>query len=61
MLKLGQLLAVGRWFFPGALVSSTSEYWPFIIIHNHRPNMTLAFDEALSPNNPMLPMIVAFT
>ena len=41
------LLAVGRWFPPGTLVSSTRK-----LISSFRLDMTLAVAEALNPNKP---------
>ena len=45
--KCHQLLAVGRWFPPGTLVSSTRK---LISSSFHRLDMTLAVAEALNPN-----------
>ena len=47
--KFHQLLAVGRWFPPGAPVSSTRK---LISSSFHRLDMTLAVAEALNPNKP---------
>ena len=44
--KFHQLLAVGRWFPPGAPVSSTRK---LISSSFHRLDMTLAVAEALNP------------
>ena len=46
MKKFRQLLAVGRWFPPGAPVSSTRK---LISSSFHRLDMTLAVAEALNP------------
>ena len=45
--KFHQLLAVGRWFPRGTLVSSTRK---LISSSFHRLDMTLAVAEALNPN-----------
>ena len=58
--KVGELLAVGRWFPPGAPVSSTHENWHHYHL-NHRPDMTLAVTEELNPNKPNLDMTLAVT
>ena len=47
--RFHQLLAVGRWFPPGAPVSSTRK---LISSSFHRLDMTLAVAEALNPNKP---------
>ena len=48
--KFHQLLAVGRWFPPGTLVSSTRKLISSSSFH--RLDMTLAVAEALNPNKP---------
>ena len=56
--KFHQFLAVGRWFPPGAPVSSTRK---LISSSFHRLDMTLAVAEALNPNKPNQTILLSVT